>query len=206
MQPIVNELDMQALIIKDPVFSSIHFLYGTPPNWVREPGFLTLAKIILEQQVSLSSAQAHFTKLCQYIIDFTPKNLLRLTDEEMRHCFISRQKARYLRALSAAVLSEQLNIDSLAGKPENEIRNKLMEVKGIGNWTTDVYLLFCLQAKDILPLGDVAVVQTIRELTGVQTRHEMQALGETWQPLRSLATFFLWHYYLKKRKRDAQFS
>jgi len=82
-----------------------------------------------------------------------------------------------------------------------EVRRKLTGIKGIGDWTTDIYLMFCLQAKDIFPLGDIALITTIKELTKVKTQGGIIRLTEKWKPLRSLAAYFLWHYYLKKRNR-----
>ncbi len=198
---IVNKKDCNKLFKIDPVFADIYVLYGEPPNWSRPPGFISLSKIILEQQVSLASAKAHFEKLNGYITEFTPQNILKLTDEEMRACQISRQKAKYLRALSVAIRDEEIDLETLPGMKEDEIRAQLTQIKGIGQWTSDIYLMFCLQSKDIFPIGDIALVNTVKELTNVMTREEIIASAEKWQPLRSLASYFLWHYYLKKRNR-----
>jgi DNA-3-methyladenine glycosylase II len=199
---IVNQQDIQRLIRKDKVFATIYKQYGAPPDWSREPGFVSLSMIILEQQVSLASARAHFEKLAAYLGEFSPANILKLTDEEMRACQISRQKAKYLRALSAAIIGEELDLMRLSGFNEPEIRAQLTSIKGIGHWTTDIYLMFCLQAKDIFPIGDIAVVNTVRELWGLKTSEEILALAEKWKPQRSLAAYFCWHHYLKKRNRS----
>ena len=198
---IVNQNDIDLLIGRHDLFATIWETYGPPPDWSREIGFESLGRIILEQQVSLASANAHFQKLNAYLDEFSPLHILKLTDEEMRSCQISRQKAKYLRALSAAVSSGEIDLAQLADLSEPDIRIKLTAIKGIGHWTADIYLMFCLQQKDIFPIGDIAVVNTVRELSGVQTVDEIRALAETWRPLRSLATYFLWHYYLRKRGR-----
>lgn len=198
---IVNQSDSDRLFELDPLFSRIYVQYGSPPNWTRPPGFISLSRIILEQQVSLASANAHFLKLNSFLKEFTPSEILKLTDEEMRTCQISRQKATYLRELSDAILNGNLNFDSFGNMADAEIRTELTRIKGIGDWTTDIYLLFCLQAKDIFPAGDIAVINTIRALTPAQTKEEILTLSETWKPLRSLATYYLWHYYLRKRNR-----
>ncbi len=198
---IVNAKDIAALFKKDKTFKAIHAQYGEPPNWSRPEGFISLSKIILEQQVSLESANAHFQKLNGYIPEFTPAHILVLTDEEMRSCQISRQKAKYLRELSAAIVDGHLDLDGLRKLTEEEVRTKLTSIKGIGHWTTDIYLLFCLQAKDVFPIGDIAVVNTIKELYGVTTREEILLLSEKWKPLRSVATYFFWHYCLRIRNR-----
>lgn len=198
---IVNQRDIAQLIKIDKTFAFINDKYGNPPNWKRPPGFISLSRIILEQQLSLASAGAHFLKLSNYIVEFTPSNILRLTDEEMRNCQISRQKKEYLRSLSTAILNGDIYLEKLTGLNEIEVRNQLTGIKGIGNWTTDIYLMFCLHSKDILPLGDIAIINTIKELYGVKTKEEILLISEKWKPYRSLATYFLWHYYLKPRNR-----
>jgi DNA-3-methyladenine glycosylase II len=121
----------------------------------------------------------------------------------MRSCHVSRQKAKYLRALSTEILDGKLNLEELPRLKHDEVRVQLTNIKGIGNWTTDIYLMFCLKARDIFPIGDIAVVNTIRELSKAVTREEILLLSEKWKPYRSLATYFLWHYYLKKRNRNS---
>lgn len=202
---IVNPAHIKLLLKSDPVFGLIKERYGIPPNWSRPPGFVSLCKIILEQQVSLASANAHFKKLDGYIKAFTPANILLLTDEEMRACQVSRQKAVYLRSLSNAIVNNDINLETLHRLNEAGIREQLTSVKGIGVWTSDIYLMFCLQEKDIFPLGDIAAVNTIKELCAVTTREDIIAISEKWKPFRSLATYFLWHYYLKKRNRPSQY-
>lgn len=200
MNDIVNEKDITTLTGSDKVIASIYYRHGAPPNWSRPPGFISLSKIILEQQVSLASAQAHFLKLNDFIGEFTPANILKLTDAEMLTSQISRQKSKYLRRLSTALLNKELDLEKLSGLDEPEIRRQLVNLKGIGNWTADIYLMFCLQAKDIFPIGDIAVVNTIKELTPARTKEEIILLSERWKPLRSLASYFFWHHYLEERK------
>jgi len=196
---IVNPKDIKHLISIEPIFGSIFNKYGAPPDWSRPPGFISLSKIILEQQVSLASANAHFLKLDGYLREFTPQQILTLSDNEMRTCQISRQKSIYLRALSTSILEEKINLESLSLHDEPEIRNQLTSIKGIGHWTSDIYLMFCLQAKDIFPMGDIAVINTVKELTSIHSKEEIFKLSEKWKPLRSLAAYFCWHYYLSKK-------
>jgi len=198
---IVNDTDVKKLTSTHKLFSKIKDRYGTPPNWQRPEGFVSLSKIILEQQVSLASAEAHFIKLNSYLPAFSPSKILKLTDEEMRTCQISRQKAKYLRALAQAVLNKELVFDELSKLQPEEVRKILTRIKGIGNWTTDIYLMFCLQNKDIFPLGDIALIITIKELTKVRTKEGIIRFTKKLEPFRSLAAYFLWYYYLKKRKR-----
>lgn len=201
MSGIVNPKDIRKIISGDSIFAQIKKRYGIPPAWSRPPGFISLSQIILEQQVSLESAKAHFNKLNSYLPEFSPAEILKLSDEEMRSCQVSRQKAKYLRALSDAILGGMIDLEKLSLRNENEIRQQLTAIKGIGDWTTDIYLMFCLQSKDIFPVGDIAVVNTVKELTGVSGKEEISLLAEKWKPFRSLAAYFLWHYYLQKRNR-----
>ena len=198
---IVNPNDVRRLKKLDTVFVEIANRYGIPPNWKRDQGFVSLCRIILEQQVSLAAANAHYLKLKAYLKGISPRKILKLTNEEMRECQISRQKAEYLRQLAMAVLEKRISFSSLEQQDIDETRRQLTSIKGIGNWTTDIYLMFCLQKKDIFPFGDIAVVSTIRELYQVAELEEIRLLAENWRPYRSLAAYFFWHYYLSKRNR-----
>lgn len=200
---IVNKEDIEQLVVADKIFHFINDKYGPPPNWSRPQGFESLSKIILEQQISLASAKAHFLKLNSYLREFTPTEVLRLTDEEMRLCQISRQKSGYLRALSLGILDGEIVLEELPQSDKLLRRKKLTSIKGIGEWTTDIYSMFCLQDKDIFPFGDIAIINTIKELGLARTKEEIILLAEKWRPLRSLAAYFFWHYYLKKRNRNS---
>lgn len=204
-KPIVNREDIRFLISKDRIIQQIDREIGAPPGWKRKPGFESLSKIILGQQVSLESAESHFNKLKNYIGEFNPNNILKLSDEEMRSCFISRQKSKYLRELSDAILSKKIIFEEFNQMSEDEIKEKLITVKGIGNWTAEVFMLFCLQSKDIFPIGDIAVVRSIKELYEARDREEIIQTAENWRPCRSLGSFYMWHFYLYKRGRTANF-
>jgi DNA-3-methyladenine glycosylase II len=185
----------------DPIFNFIIEKYGIPITPKRPQGLETLVLLILEQQVSIDSAKATFLKLRERIKKFEPTILVGLADEEFRSIGVSRQKTSYIKALSTAVLSKDIDLESLASKTPEQAREELIKIKGIGNWTIDVYLMFSLQARDLLPLGDVAVVNTIKELLDIHEKEAMEVYTEKWSPHRSYATFLLWHYYLKKRNR-----
>jgi DNA-3-methyladenine glycosylase II len=200
---IVNQKDIRQLINIDKIFGSIYEKYGQPPDWSRPQGFISLSRIILEQQVSLASANAHFIRLSNYLNGFTPSNILKLTGEEMRLCQISRQKAKYLRELSTAILNGDIDLELLEGFDTHKVRKLLTNIKGIGDWTADIYLMFCLQSKDIFPSGDIAVVNTVNELTGIRKKEEIILRSEKWKPYRSLASYFLWHHYLSKRNKTS---
>ena len=190
---------------KDKTFARIIKQYGVPVIPTRPQGFETLALLILEQQVSIDSAKAAFVKLKNTVKFFTPTYLLSLDDIDYRSCGVSRQKTSYIKALATAVLNNEIDIESLPFKSPEVVRAELIKIKGIGNWTIDVYLMFCLQSTDILPLGDIAVVNTIKELFDIHDRNEMETLSNLWSPYRSAATFLLWHYYLGKRNRKVTY-
>jgi len=199
---IVNQKDIKHLCKIDNLFADIEKMYGHPPNWTRPLGFNSLCRIILEQQVCLASANAHYQKLSSYLEEFAPASIIKLTDEEMRSCQISRQKSKYLRELSNAIINDVIDLDELPKMGEAEVRKQLTGIKGIGDWTADIYLMFCMQSKDIFPIGDIAVVNTVKELTDVKTKESILLISEKWKPFRSLAAYFFWHYYLNKRKRN----
>ena len=176
--------------------------YGYPPLWTRPATFPTLIQIILEQQVSLASAKAAFVKLKEKLVIITPKKLLLLTDGEMKACYFSRQKMVYARHLAEAIITKQLNLEKLSLMPDEKLREELKRIKGIGDWTVDVYLLFALQRTDIFPTGDLAMINAFKEIKQMKkqvTKEEIIALSESWKPHRSIATMLLWHYYIQKR-------
>jgi DNA-3-methyladenine glycosylase II len=161
----------------------------------------TLVLLILEQQVSIDSAKATFLKLKTNNQDFSPESLLSLSDEEFRNLGVSRQKTSYIKALSHSIINNHIDLESFATKSSDQVREELIKIKGIGHWTIDVYLMFSLQAQDIIPLGDIAVVNTIKELLDIHNKQEMEVYVAKWSPYKSIATFLLWHYYLNKRNR-----
>lgn len=176
--------------------------YGYPPLWVRPNTFETVVLTILEQQVSLASAYAAFTKLKNRITEVTPEAVLRLTDEELRACYFSRQKIGYVRGLANVVITGEINFEQLASLPDDDVRQQLKQLKGIGDWTVDIYLLHALQRTDIFPLGDLALINALKAVKALPlstTKEEMLFLAKAWQPYRSMATMLLWHYYIQKR-------
>ena len=186
---------------KDSIFKAIIEQYGIPVVPQRPQGFETLVLLILEQQVSIDSAKATFLKIKANQKNLVPEFLLYISDEDYRFFGVSRQKTSYIKALAAAVLEKELDLESLPTKTPQQVRDELIKIKGVGNWTIDVYLMFCLQEPDLLPLGDIAVVNTIKELLDIHDKDVMEKYAEKWSPYRSFATYLLWHYYLKKRNR-----
>jgi len=191
---------------RDDDLAMIASTYGPPPLWEREQGFHTLIHIILEQQVSLASAKAAYNRLEGAVKPLTPKNFLRLTDEELKRIGFSRQKTRYGRELANAIIDGSLDLSGLGRLEDEEAKEQLMKVIGIGSWTADIYLLMALGRPDIWPKGDLALEVAIQQLKGWlkrPTSEEVRKISEEWQPWRGVAARLLWHYYLSERKKEA---
>ena len=176
--------------------------YGVPPLWDRPPGFETLLQIILEQQVSLASAKACYDKLCFRLKMVTPRKLLTLDDVEMKQVGFSRQKTAYARHLAEAVVNKALRLDDLNNRSDHEVKSELMRLKGVGEWTSDIYLLMALLRPDVMPKGDIALHTAWHKLSGEPrpTTERFLIIAERWQPYRSVAARLLWHYYLSERR------
>ena len=192
------------LAARDADLAGVVTRHGLPPLWDRAPGFPTLIHIILEQQVSLASAQAAFDRLAAAADPLTPTRFLELTDDELLAVGFSRQKARYGRALAAAIESGDLDLESLDALDDDGVHQALQAVPGIGPWTSSVYLLMVLLRPDLWPVGDIALAQAVGEVKGLSRRPdqtEMADLGEAWRPWRSVAARLFWHDYLASRGR-----
>jgi len=176
--------------------------YGYPPMWTRENTFATLILTILEQQVSLASAFAAYQKLKEKITLITPQNLLHLSDEELKQCYFSRQKIIYARGLANALINEEISLQQFEFEKDDVVRTAIKKLKGIGDWTADIYLIHALRRMDIFPIGDLALVNAMKEiksLTTTTTKEELIKIAEPWRPYRSIASMMLWHYYIKKK-------
>lgn len=189
---------------RDKELRSVTADHGYPPMWRRPNTFESLVHIILEQQVSLASALAALNKLRKKIKRITPSGVLKLTDEELRDAYFSRQKTVYIRGLANAIVSRTLKLKELAVLPDDQVRNKLTTLKGVGNWTADIYLIFVLQRTDVFPIGDLAAVNALKHLKKLPaniTRDELLEVAASWQPYRTIATMLLWHSYLSLRTK-----
>jgi DNA-3-methyladenine glycosylase II len=186
----------------EPKFKSLFDLFGYPPFWHREPDFATLILTILEQQVSLASAKSAYNKLVEKIKIVTPENLIKLTVEELRACYFSRQKTEYSRILASEIISGKLNLDELNTHSAEEIRSRLIQIKGIGHWTIDMYLLMSLHFADIFPPGDLATIKAVYEIELVPStspKEEIINFMKKFSPFQSVATYILWHSYIERR-------
>jgi DNA-3-methyladenine glycosylase II len=180
------------------------FIYGhlgPSPLWARPQGFATLIHIILEQQVSLASAKAAFDRLCHTLDPLTPQAFLTLDDASLKTIGFSRQKTAYGRNLALAILEGKINLQLLDSKPDDEVRESLIRLKGIGVWTANIYLLMVLLRPDIWPQGDLALAGAYQKVKGLPVRPDDQELNSAayaWRPWRSVAARLLWQYYLSK--------
>ncbi|HET7003769.1 MAG TPA: DNA-3-methyladenine glycosylase [Puia sp.] len=187
---------------KDKDLADVVKQYGYPPMWTRPNSFETLVHFILEQQVSLASALAALEKLRERIKLITPERLLELNDGELRDCYFSRQKIVYVKSLASAIINNQIDLTEMETLSDERVREKLIALKGIGNWTIDVYLMFVLRHTDIFPVGDLAVRNAVIAVKGIaknSTKEEILDIAEIWKPYRTVAAMILWHHYLKSR-------
>ena len=190
------------LAASDEGLAAIVERHGLPEFWAREPGLATLVLLILEQQVSLASARAAYDRMVARLGDLTTEGILQSTDVELRADGFSRQKARYVRALAAALEDGSLDLDAVATLDDDEARVALVALPGIGAWTAEVYLLSALRRPDTWPVGDIALQEGARRARRLETRptpDELAAIGEAWRPHRASAARLLWHLYLSER-------
>ena len=182
-----------------PVISKFNY----PPFWHREPNFSTLILTILEQQVSLASAKSAYNKLVEKTGLVTPESFIKLSENDLKACYFSRQKIVYTKNLAHEILSGKLDLNELNNLTEQEIRSTLIKLKGIGNWTIEMYLLMSLHFADIFPPGDLATIKSVYELDLVPStfsKEEIVNFMKKFSPFQSVATYILWHSYIEKRK------
>jgi DNA-3-methyladenine glycosylase II len=199
LDPDTYQEGLQALANQQPYFAGILHQHGPPPLWDRPPGFPALLKIILEQQVSLASAAAAFRKLCCLVSPLTPETFLSLDDTALKGAGFSRQKTAYGRHLAQAVLSGTLDLNALGDMPPNEARAALVQLKGIGRWTADIYLLMALLHADIWPRGDLALAKAVQKrlhLAETPDYDLLDQMAQDWSPWRAVAARLFWFDYL----------
>jgi DNA-3-methyladenine glycosylase II len=172
---------------------------GPPPLWYRPPGFATIIRFILEQQVSLASADAAYRRLEAEIDEVAPQQFLNLDDAELRRIGFSRQKAGYSRGVAEGMLDGSIELQHLDALADNEVMKTLEAIRGVGPWTASCYLLFVLQRPDAWPPGDRALQVSMADvlaLDEVPDREQADAIAERWRPYRAVAARMLWHEYL----------
>jgi len=192
------------LSTRDKHLAAVVLKWGKPPFWTHAPGFPGIVLAILSQQVSLESAQAAFTKLEAEIGPIVADKFLSLDDTKLRKIGFSRQKASYVRGVAQATIEGELDFGILETLDDEQVRQKLMEIEGIGRWTADTYLLFALRRADAWPSGDLALAKSIQEVKGLASMPgfgEVDRIALGWRPWRAVAARILWHSYLSERGR-----
>ena len=194
------------LISCDKSLAEVISNWGPPPFWTHPKGFPGLVIAILSQQVSLESAQAAFSKLERSVDRITPEELLRLENVELLDIGFSRQKASYVKEIARKIVSGKLDLEELEEIDDDEVHKRLIELRGVGPWTADTYLLFALCRSDAWPSGDLALEKAVQELKGLSYKpstEEVDKMAEAWRPWRAVAARILWHYYLNERGRKS---
>jgi DNA-3-methyladenine glycosylase II len=181
----------------EPAFAVALQRAGYPQPRTSEPGYVTLLRAIVGQQVSIKAAASVWTKLDGVVGGAgDPARVAAASDEQLRSAGLSRQKAGYARSLAEEVLSGRLDLHNLPADDEEAIA-KLVHVKGIGRWSAEIYLLFAEGRPDIWPAGDLAVQIEVGRILGLEGRpseSRVRALAEPWRPHRGAAAIFSWHY------------
>ncbi|MGH6833348.1 MAG: DNA-3-methyladenine glycosylase family protein [Methyloceanibacter sp.] len=210
MRSIRTEKDLKegvaALVGSCAHLARVHALAGDPPLRRRPAGFKGLARVIVGQQLSIASAGAIWQRLEAQVRPFTTESLLAAPDKDLRLAGLSAGKIATLRGVAESVTHGSLDLDALKRAREDFIHAKLTALKGIGPWTADIYMLFCLARADAWSPGDLALQHAVRDALGLETRLKqtrMIDIAEAWRPWRAVAARMLWSYYTLRRKTGA---
>lgn len=191
------------LSARDADLAAVIRRFGPPPLWARRPGFSTLAKIILEQQVSQASAAAVYRRLHAAIGGVTVERVLAAGPRGLRRAGLTRQKAAYCHDIARAIARGELDLRQIGRLPDAEARRALIHVRGIGPWTADVYLLMALRRPDVWPHGDLALAKAVMQVKRLRTLpsyDRLTRLARQWTPWRAVAARIAWHHYLSLRQ------
>jgi DNA-3-methyladenine glycosylase II len=195
-------LGISELSARDPDIAAVIERFGPPPLWGRRPGYATLVRIILEQQVSLASAAAAYRRLEEVAGVVTPSAVLETGVARLRRAGLTRQKARYCHAIARSVVDGKLDLRRIGRLSDAEARVALIQAPGVGPWTADIYLLMALRRPDVWPHGDLALakaVMQVKKLRRFPNYENLGRLARQWSPWRAVAARIAWHYYLSDR-------
>ncbi len=199
------ERAIAALVAADPRWAPVAARSGPPPLRRRDGGFAGLAQIIVSQQVSVASAAAIYARLATIGDPFGHMSVLRARRDRLLRVGLSNAKIKTLKAIAKAIDSGAIDLQALHDLPADDAHAALVALHGIGPWTADLYLLFCLGNADAWPVGDLALQEAARLGFGLEARpqaKEMTRLGEAWRPWRGVAACVLWTYYRAVKRRD----
>jgi DNA-3-methyladenine glycosylase II len=192
--------DLRALARGDAQVAAALERFGYPELRRRPPGFETLLRAIVFQQISIHAAGAIWKRIEAAIVPLTAAAYCATSDDVIRACGFSRQKLLYARSLAELVASGEVPLEALDEMEDEEAIAQLVKIKGIGRWTAEVYLMFALGRRDMFPADDLGLVVGMQRLKGLRKRPDrkrMLRLGEPWRPRRSAAAHLLWHYFHK---------
>ena len=199
LTPSLFQRGLGALVSRDPDLARVVDHYGPPPMWRRNPCFATLVRIILEQQVSLASARAVYLRLAALVVPFSAVRFRQIDETHLKSAGLTRQKLAYCKHLAEAIATQKLSLNRLNRLPDAEAHKTLVQMKGIGPWTADIYLLMALRRPDIWPRGDLALkaaLKKVKHLPALPSDERFHAMGRAWRPWRAIAARILWHFYL----------
>ena len=189
---------LDALATLEPRFATALTAAGYPTPRILEPGYATLLRTIVGQQVSVAAAESVWNKLGALLGEgCAPEKLIAQDFDALRACGLSRQKQGYARSLAELVISGALPLDALPADDEEAVAY-LTQVKGIGRWSAEIYLLFAEGRGDIWPAGDLAVQEGVKRILCLDERPSEKAIreiSEAWRPHRGAAAIFTWHVY-----------
>jgi len=196
---------LDALIAADPRLGAVRTTAGQPPLRRRAPGLEGLCAIVMGQQLSTASAAAIWRRFETAFAPFDAGRIRRCRATTLARLGLSAPKIRTVKAISTAVADGTIDLDGLADLAADEAHARLTGLHGVGPWTADIYLLFCLGHGDAWPAGDLALQEAIRiafTLDARPTAKDMAALAEGWRPWRGVAAHLFWAYYHAVKKRD----
>jgi DNA-3-methyladenine glycosylase II len=193
------------LIAADPRLAPVLAKAGQPDLRRREAGFPGLAAIVCGQQLSTTSAAAIWGRLFAAFDPFDPQALRRARARRLARLGLSAPKIKSIKAIASEIAAGRLDLDAIAQSEADSAQRALTAVHGVGPWTADIYLLFCLGHADAWPAGDLALQEATRIAFGLQARptaKELTAMAEAWRPWRGVAAHLLWRYYSVVKRRD----
>jgi DNA-3-methyladenine glycosylase II len=193
------------LVKADPRLTDVLAVAGRPLLRRRGDGFAGLASIVVSQQLSTASAKAIWGRLSQAFDPLDHRAVLRARSDKLARLGLSAPKIRALKAIAKSIESGELDLRALVKLPADDAHRILTAVHGIGPWTADIYLLFCLGHADAWPAGDLALQEAARlafSLRQRPTAKDMGSLAESWRPWRGAAACLLWTYYRVVKKRE----
>jgi DNA-3-methyladenine glycosylase II len=188
---------LDALALRDSDIASVLMKTGYPAPRIRPAGFETFLNTIVSQQISTKAAATIWQRVCALMTDITPNALLALNDKQLREAGLSQRKMEYAQGLADAIVGGQFNPDALAKLDDEQAIEEIIQIRGFGRWSAEIYLMFSLQRGDIFPADDLILLTSLQRLKRLSERPTPAAarnIIEHWAPYRSAGSLFLWHF------------